>query len=295
MLKSFIEKRPEVLAAYGYGSGVFKQSGYTASDKPQIDLILVVDDLKRWHNENMKLNRGDYSLIGRHSFENDDVSKLKGKTGITYVSNIKEDDKIYKYGTIEKEDLLESLKTWNSFYLPGRLQKPIYPIKEDEEVSLAIEKNREDALVLSAYLADQQLVYTKDLFITLCSFSYMGDTRMKVAENPDKIKNIVEGSFNTFRKLYKFDPKYFDLRFDMALIDMDNLMKRLEELPSGLLEYIGDNKNTDARIVGQVVRDYFEEINKSESIEQTLKGVRTNGICRSIDYASKKVIKKIKK
>jgi translocator assembly and maintenance protein 41 len=56
----FINKRPKVIGAYGYGSGVFKQSGYTEKDKPQIDLILVVDNLKEWHNENMKLNSKDY-------------------------------------------------------------------------------------------------------------------------------------------------------------------------------------------------------------------------------------------
>ena len=42
---------------------MFKQSGYTNKDKPQIDLILVVDDLKKWHLENMKLNS---KIIKRH-------------------------------------------------------------------------------------------------------------------------------------------------------------------------------------------------------------------------------------
>ena len=47
---------------YGYGSGVFKQA---SSVKPLTDVIFVVDDLKGWHMENMKMNPSDYSLIGR--------------------------------------------------------------------------------------------------------------------------------------------------------------------------------------------------------------------------------------
>ena len=68
-IREFIERRPEVVACYGYGSGMFKQSGYTSKDKPQIDLILVVDDLKKWHLENMKLNKKDYSLLGKVFFK----------------------------------------------------------------------------------------------------------------------------------------------------------------------------------------------------------------------------------
>ena len=123
----FINKRPKVKGAYGYGSGVFKQSGYTEKDKPQIDLILVVDNLKEWHNENMKLNSKDYSLTGKMYFKTKSNSKLKDITGITYLSNIEEDGKVFKYVTIEEKDLLKYLETWESFYLPGRFQKTNFP------------------------------------------------------------------------------------------------------------------------------------------------------------------------
>ena len=32
----FLSCRPKVIAAYGYGSGVFKQAGYSSKDKPPI-------------------------------------------------------------------------------------------------------------------------------------------------------------------------------------------------------------------------------------------------------------------
>ena len=110
-IEKFIKKRPEVKAAYGYGSGIFKQSGYTDKDKPQIDLILVVDNLKDWHLKNIKLNPKDYSLTGKVFFKNANESKLKGNTGITYLSNIEENNLVFKYGTIELKDLEKYLIT----------------------------------------------------------------------------------------------------------------------------------------------------------------------------------------
>ena len=84
----FLSCRPKVIAAYGDGSGVFKQAGYSSKDKPQLDLILIVDDVKEWHLENIKKNPKDYSFIGKMYFKLTRKSKLIGKTGVSYLSNI---------------------------------------------------------------------------------------------------------------------------------------------------------------------------------------------------------------
>ena len=55
-IKNFINKRPKCDIAFGYGSGVFAQKGYTSTDTPQIDLILGVEDFNAWHQENIKNN-----------------------------------------------------------------------------------------------------------------------------------------------------------------------------------------------------------------------------------------------
>ena len=42
-----------------------------------------------------------------------------------------------------------------------------------------------------------------DLATTICQFSYRGDIRMKFKmENPDKVRNIVIGSFEGLKGLY---------------------------------------------------------------------------------------------
>ncbi len=294
-IEEFINKRPEVVAAYGYGSGVFKQAGYTSKDKPQIDLILIVDDLKEWHKKNFKLNKKDYSLFGKLYIRFAKESKLKKATGITYLSGIKENGSIFKYGTIEEKDLSKYLETWESFYLPGRFQKTVYPIKETKELKERIEKNREQALLLSAYLQEKDEVTKKDLLVTLCGLSYLGDTRMKFAENPRKVLNIVEGSFDVFDKMYKLDKKYFKETKDIITLEKSSIKKDLNTLPQSLYDYIKDHLTEDDKVVKEKIEEYFTNVNKRESTIQTIKGLKTNGPCRSISYALKKVMKRFKK
>lgn len=294
-IEEFINKRPDVVAAYGYGSGVFKQAGYTSKDKPQIDLIFVVDDLKEWHKKNFKLNKRDYSLFGKLYIRFAKESKLKKATGITYLSGIKENGSIFKYGTIEEKDLSKYLETWESFYLPGRFQKTVYPIKETKELKERIEKNREQALLLSAYLQEKDEVTKKDLLVTLCGLSYLGDTRMKFAENPRKVLNIVEGSFDIFDKMYKLDKKYFKETKDIITLEKSSIKKDLNTLPQSLYDYIKDYLTEDDKVVKEKIEEYFTNMNKYESTKQTFKGLKTNGPCRSISYALKKVMKRFKK
>lgn len=295
-ISKFIEKRPKVAGAYGYGSGVFKQSGYTSKDKPQIDMIFVVDDLKKWHLENMKLNPKDYSLSAKLYFKSTSSSKLKGNTGIVYLSNIVEDGSVYKYGTIEEKDLERYLDTWESFYLPGRFQKTILPIIESKKISKMNEKNRESVLFTALLTLPQGEHKLIDVYTQICGLSYLGDTRMKFAENPRKVLNIVEGSYDIFKDIYGTGNSYFKTnKKEEVTIDYEKLMKDIKKLPKFLLEYIGDNiENNDREIIREKILTYFTELNKKESSKQTIKGLYSNGIIRSINYAYKKVLKKIK-
>ncbi len=292
---NFVAKRPKLVAGFGYGSGVFKQAGYTSKDKPQLDLIFVVDDQRKWHLENMKLNPKDYSFIGRLYFKYRKISKLKGRTGIAYISNIKEDGSVFKYGTIEASDLIEYLNSWKSFYLAGRLQKPVYVVTNNEEVEKAIQKNRDNALLLSCLLQNEERVSKKDLLATLCGLSYLGDTRMKFAESPRKVLNIVEGNFEALNEIYKFDKSYLRVDGDNIIIDRNELNNYINELPSELFEYINPYLNESHEVLVEKIEEFFKNMTKGESFKQTIKGIGTNGPFRSIAYAYQKIKKRFKK
>lgn len=295
-IKNFIKTRPKVVAIYGYGSGVFKQTGYTDKDKPQIDMIFVVDDLKKWHKENMKLNPKDYSFTSKLYFKLSSVQKIKGNTGIVYLSNIVEDDNVYKYGTIEEKDLLAYLDTWESFYLPGRFQKRLLPIIETKEIIKMNEKNRKNILFIALLTLPSGNYKLIDIYTQICGLSYLGDTRMKFAENPRKVLNIVEADYDSFKDIYGTGNQYFKVnKNDEVTINYDKLMKDINKLPKCLLEYLSSNiQNHDIEYIREKILTYFTEHNKNESMKQTLKGLYSNGIVRSINYVSKKVLKKIK-
>ena len=231
-LKSFISKRPKVRAAYGYGSGVFKQTGYTEKDKPQIDLILVVKNLKQWHLENMKKNPHDYSFMGKLYYKYASINSLKRQTGITYLSNIEENGSVYKFGTIEEKDLLKYLDTWESFYIPGRFQKRILPIIESEKIADMNQKNRESVLLTALLTLPNSKNSLIDVYTQICGLSYLGDTRMKFAENPRKVLNIVEGSYDSFLEIYGMGNSYFNVnKKDKVKIDYKKLLSDIHKLP----------------------------------------------------------------
>lgn len=63
----YLSDLPEYEFAITYGSGVFRQKGYSAKDvhNAMLDVILGVEDLEQWHFVNMAKNPQHYSWI-RH-------------------------------------------------------------------------------------------------------------------------------------------------------------------------------------------------------------------------------------
>ena len=120
---------------------------------------------------------------------------------------------------------------------------------------------------------------------------------MKFAENPRKVLNIVEGSYDKFKEIYGTSNSYFKTnKKEEITIDYEKLMKDIRKLPKCLLEYLKEDiKNNDINVIREKILMYFTELNKKESSKQTQKGLYSNGLIRSINYASKKVMKKIKK
>lgn len=276
-INEFLNQRPDVIGAFGYGSGVFKQLGYSSKEKPQIDLILVVENIREWHKENIKKNPKDYSFIGKNFFLKASLKEIKGLTGITYQSNIEYKNHLFKYGVIEYKDFIKHLSSWDSFYVAGRFQKPILVLKSNQEIDDLIIKNRRNACKIGLLCLDEKKL--KNLYLTICSLSYTGDTRMKIAENPNKVSNIVGASYDKFDEMYDFDDLYSknndNIEYDINLDDLPDSLKKVKKTREDILNYLYN-------------------LNKKESFNQTLKGIKTNGVVKSIKYGFAKILKKIK-
>lgn len=293
MITSFKDERPDATGVFGYGSGVFLQSHQRNTKNKMIDVIFVVDDLAEWHRENIVSNPGDYSLLGRIHIRCTSSNKLKGKNNIIYLSHVNFNNLQFKYGVIEVEDFLKGLGTWNNIFVAGRFQKPVLEITANEKMKEIINYNRRAAFIVACILSDEWTTKYK-LYCRICGLSYLGDARMGIAEDPNKVGNIVDGSFKQLSILYPLEQDFIQIFGDDLWIDKDKLLKHIFELPSNLKEFL-ERKKTNLNDIEELrvdIETYLICKNGQESVAQIREGLRSNGVIKSAHYAMAKVKKR---
>ena len=297
-LKNFIALFPDVVSAIAYGSGVARQDNEEKNDKKQIDLIVVVEDIKEFFKENLKKNKGMYPAIPRTYFRLSSAKRLKKAAGICYTSGIEYNGDTFKVGVVEKSTLLDDLEHWKTFYLAGRFQKERKVVIEDKQVEDTNEINLNNAVVIALLLLNKENPTVNDLYEQICSLSYIGDSRTKFkAEDPNKVKNIAVGSKTYFDGIYKarFDAYSVDKK-DNLTIDHEKLFKYIETLPDGIRNEI------DAKVKGNYSKEtlgdiresiitFLTRVNKKASLGQTVKGIFTTGPTKAVGYALRKLKK----
>lgn len=291
LLEGFVSSRENevpIIAAFGYGSGVFKQKGNDEA-KSIIDTIFVVDDAKKWHRENKKRNPSDYSmsariLLGRINFE-----RIAGLTGITYQTNINYENHQFKYGIIGEQAFITQMETWDKFFLPGRFQKPVYPIRTTDTIDKAINSNRKIALLVSLLTIPENDRTLRGLFINLCSLSYLGDIRMLFVENPNKVINIVDAEFSLLSEIYGKSNNFFTVLENGEL--NINYVEVLDELYRILPPYLNKYLNNLETLQHNLIH-HIQKKNRIESITQPLVGISTIGPVASFQYVKQKMAKR---
>lgn len=292
IVEDFIASRENsipIIGAFGYGSGIFHQKGYSLQKKSMIDLIFVVQSSQKWHQENKKKNPKDYSLNAKILLGNINIERISFLNGISYLTHIPFEGYLFKYGVTSEATFLNQMKTWSSFFLPGRFQKPIRPFRTTNEINEAIFWNRKLALLVALYTLPPEKQTLKGLYSHLCSLSYRGDIRMLFVENPNKISNIVEAEFPLFEKIYGRNTSYFQTKEDGSIcIFYDRVCQSLKDmLPSHLRQEM--KRSSESTLLHSI-----EEKNKIESFTQPLLGLLTTGPVTSIKYVREKMLKKEK-
>ena len=285
----FISTLPEVVDIIGYGSGVKNQEGYTDDIKRQIDLILTVNDIYEFHKLNFKKYPNIYSNIGIKLIKH--VNSIG--TDINYVSNIDYKNNTYKIGVINKNDLSKDLITWDNMYMAGRCQKPISTLKIRDKVKNEIIYNRLNASKIALLLNHNKTITEQELYETICSLSYIGDIRMTMhCENPDKIKNIVNGSKIEFREIYnEVNDNLFDIKNNIISTNTDKILNSILDIPDSLLKYLHkhmDLNNINIDELNNNIINYLKITNFKSSIAQPIKSIIINGTEKSLNYLKEK-------
>lgn len=287
--KELVNQREDIIAAYGYGSAFSHQSGYTENTKKSLDMIFVVEDIKKWNNKNFKLNKKDYTKYTKAIFKVVPKIILTNSTSVIYNVITKRYDEDFKYGLIEKERLIDDLTTWKHFYVCGRMQKPTYVIKGNKQIDEAIEYNRKSALLTALLILDADVIKLDDLLETICNLSYKGDVRTIFAENPNKVKNIVKGSKDLLINMYLNNSNINDEyilynRGEFLFVDMDKVDEDKKYLPISILQ--------KCEICGINLDEYIKRKNLKESIAHPAKQFLVSGLSTCKDYMSEKIKKK---
>ena len=285
----FISTLPEVVDIIGYGSGVKNQEGYTDDLKRQIDSILTVNDIYEFHKLNFKKYPNIYSNIGIKLIKH--VNSIG--TDINYVSNIDYKNNTYKIGVINKNDLSKDLITWDNMYMAGRCQKPISTLKIRDKVKNEIIYNRLNALKIALLLNHNKTITEQELYETICSLSYIGDIRMTMhCENPDKIKNIVNGSKIEFREIYnEVNDNLFDIKNNIISTNTDKILTSILDIPDSLLKYLHkhmDLNNINIDELNNNIINYLKITNFKSTIAQPIKSIIINGTEKSLNYLKEK-------
>ncbi|SCV74630.1 BQ2448_7659 [Microbotryum intermedium] len=219
--------------AFAYGSGVFRQKGYAANvlhaqEQPMLDFVFAVSHPSHWHAINMAQNPHHYSMPMR-LLGSDAVAWMQDKglgANVWFNVDVQVKGKTLKYGVISIDALCRDMLDWETLYVSGRTQKPVRTrkpssktcsnmisplrllsatqvriLKDDARVRLANQVNLASAL-RTALLRLPEDFTEVELFEEIAGLSYCGDFRMKVGENPLKVRNIVAAQLDAFRSLY---------------------------------------------------------------------------------------------
>eukprot|EP00605_Chrysophyceae_sp_TOSAG23-4_P002969 GSChrysophyteH1.ASY1.ANO1.3271.1 assembled CDS len=293
-----LQRFPSVRFAFAYGSGAIEQAGYSqkyasVSDGPMLDMIFAVDDPAAWHLENKRQNPSHYtSLITEliaHFQENYGASvwfNAMVPMGITAAPQ-----RLMKYGVISTAALVEDLSEWKSLYIAGRLHKPVKLLRSPGSETMTagpdlrslVRHNRRFALATALLLQEPEVeVCEERLHATIAGLSYTGDPRMGIAENPEKIANLVNPLGAAYRALYR---PHLQALEESGVLELPKLssssetsIKTLLQTPHGL---------TPATVSTSVAR-----IVRRSATTQSIKGLVTIGFFKSAVYSLQKVKKR---
>ncbi|ODV80225.1 Mmp37-domain-containing protein [Suhomyces tanzawaensis NRRL Y-17324] len=307
-----------IKVAIGYGSGVFPQDGYEdpkkdgkRSDERQIDFINIVEDNDSFHRINLQQHTDHYSVKSPYL-----IKLIQGSTGIYFNPFVRMRQQLIKYGIISTNASLLDLSEWSSLYFAGRLHKPVNFVKDEEPmVKFLNQYNLKNAVTLSILLIESPQFTERQLYEQITKISYLGDFRMYIGgENPNKVRNIVNKQFLQFMRLYEPILQYFIHKNCLIIVDSDemnnnmktfrknltinNKIKLISTLPlqfrsklyqmyheKSIKEIVKD-KNLSKNLMKIVSRTI-----QISSVKQTIRGIFSSGIIKSIKYAFAKQVK----
>ncbi|XP_076865885.1 phosphatidate cytidylyltransferase, mitochondrial isoform X2 [Brachyhypopomus gauderio] len=219
-----------------------------------------------------------------------------------------------KYGVISTDFLIDDLLHWKTMYIAGRLHKPVRILRQSESGKLhdALVSNLKSA-VNAAILILPESFSEEELFHQIAGLSYSGDFRMLIGEDKSKVSNIVKDNMRHFRILYSeilqdcpqvvYKPQQGRLEVDKSpegqFTQLMALPRTLQQQITRLVDPPGKNRDVEEILLqvaqdpdcGFIVQQGISSIVKTSSISQSVKGIATAGLLKTVSYSVRKLWK----
>jgi len=292
--------------AFAYGSGMFKQAGHKSTKDNMLDFIFVVDDATEWHRNNIRAHPHHYSALKYLSASR--VAHIQNSYGAAIYFNtlVCFEGRLMKYGVMDMEHFLRDMRNWETLYVSGRLHKPVVVISGAEDYLLndVVRLNLRSALETSLVLLPERFTEL-ELFTCITGLSYSGDVRMIVGEDKGKVHNIVAPNVHKFRDLYAEvirENQSLSLSNGTFTQDVDQGVLRayIDRMPSTLHRHVLKQHNSTKNLVldrescRRSTVEGLHSIVRKSSTSQTIKGVATAGLNKSLVYGLQKLNKMMK-
>ncbi|KRZ97507.1 Mitochondrial translocator assembly and maintenance protein 41 -like protein [Trichinella sp. T8] len=307
--------RTSVSMMFAYGSGVIAQRN-SEIKRNMIDFVVVVDKPLEWHKENLKLNSSHYSMLRYIGAER--LTKLQTDYAARVYCNtmVRVGEFSIKYSVIRTSHLISDLIDWKSLYISGRMHKPVRVLipPTSRELEEACKMNLKNACHMALLILPEKF-NEEQLYTTIASLSYSGDIRMKIAEDRNKVANIVQQNMRQFAHMYEPILNHLCEEIPLTrsgqyfnhLLTTDNILHLLELLPSQVLfeiENYMQKCNPQQCDLEEIIFSLANDINYAEklkyaverivfksSYQQTMKNFLTAGFLKSSRYFGKKLQK----
>eukprot|EP00656_Telonema_subtile_P003916 TRINITY_DN11772_c0_g1_i1.p1 TRINITY_DN11772_c0_g1~~TRINITY_DN11772_c0_g1_i1.p1 ORF type:complete len:357 (+),score=106.98 TRINITY_DN11772_c0_g1_i1:180-1250(+) len=304
VLEEILGCLPPASFAMAYGSGVFQQKGYDATQRPMIDFILGVHDSAEWHTLNLAANKHHYAplaVVGGGKA----VAAVQrcGGQHAYYHPYVQMAGHPVKYGVMQLSDLQSDLQCWSTLFGSGRLHKPCAVLRCDAHTQALQEQNLSYALHTALLLLPRQFS-KQSLWQAIASLSYCGDPRFTVgAENPNKVANIVGAAPERFEAWYAavlastpqlLLPESGTNEQMSHHMTVQHICAALPPVLSQALRSHGSAELGSAALRLKVQSALAKQV-QSAAVVQAVKGVLSAGVVRSVQYAWEKRNKNKKK
>ncbi|CAJ0955087.1 unnamed protein product, partial [Mesorhabditis belari] len=288
--------------AFAYGSGALQQKGEKKEEK-MVDFILSTSEPEKFHRVNLERNGHHYSLLRIAGPRV--ISQFQTTFGahVYFNTQVLVGQRTIKYGIISTQDLKTDLLDWK--WLAGRLQKPVLEIiSQRDDIAGWIKANRLNALN-AALLQLHETFSLRDLFRKIVELSYMGDFRMLIGEDKNKVAKIVDGSYGELAETYRYllsEDKRIFVKSDAVIrqeYSQNSIADRINHLPANVKGRLSSSYQKEAQSIdpNDLTRQLSSAIGSvvaPVALVQTAKNAVSAGILRSIIYSMAKMKKMLK-